>query len=200
MQSLKCTVRSVYFTWGRGKGKYWERAISKVRTCVHHKEEKEAPNLVGRNKKQILTNVKEIMVLPFFNSSSTFENHTLPFLSNIIHLDNHESEPMKNKVIPPSKNDLVGTKGFWELGITLITVCYSQWPKQNGTPRESGGGVNTFVILKRMVLPAPRIKWMLLEVPMARAEAEFQDAADIWRKNSLWERGRLCCSLLQAWK
>jgi len=37
-----------------------------------------------------------------------------------------------------------------------------------------GAGVDTFVRLKRMLLLPPRIKWMLLEVPMARAEAKFQ--------------------------
>ena len=73
MQFLKYTVRSVYFTWGPGKRKNIGRwPLSKVRTCVHYEEEEDAPNLAGRNKKQILTNIKEIMTLPFFNSTSTF--------------------------------------------------------------------------------------------------------------------------------
>lgn len=97
---MYCEVGILYMG-ARGKENIGRGPISKVRTWVHHKEEEEAPNLVGRNKKQILTNMKEIMALPFFNSSSTFKNHTLPFLSNITHLNNHESEPMKNKIISP---------------------------------------------------------------------------------------------------
>lgn len=70
--------------------------IRKVRTCVHHKEEEDAPNLPGRNKKQILTNMKEIAIFQLFQHilrpSLALDYLRLPPLENMIWLGLRDSE------------------------------------------------------------------------------------------------------------
>lgn len=61
---------------------------------------------------------------------------------------------------------LVGSKGFQEFRVTFTDVFCGPGTKKNGILRESllaGAGVDTFVIMRGVLFPSPRIMWMLLE-------------------------------------